>query len=377
MSLTGECFDKVIGLTRTQCDCYEDPPAGYDESASGLYLDEAPGMNLKRIFSAADCENDGWELMTKARAEGLKRFTGEVIKHIVAGTSEKRKSSRSLIAADKASKEVSLGSTYHGVELVFANHVGGTATIHRIGGAFKFTGSVTVKVYADMDSDTPVSTHVIAATNNKREWTDITPFTVDLSTKYGDNPRLWLLFEPTAGQQALDVKVASCTCQGKPKWNIEQPYYESGVVMDGQAWTAWAMVSGTYGNDLSDRENWVHSNETQGLMLDISFACDARQALCTGTPNYDTDPHQSTFAYGVRFAAALYLVENITGSTRVIRENIVNGEQMELLRVSYTKEMNDRAEWLGQELSGDQVNKYADCFVCKDETGLNVSTMRR
>ena len=87
---------------------------------------------------------------------------------------------------------------------------------------------------------------------------------------------------------------------------------------------------------------------------------------------------QSVFAYGSRFAAALYLVETITGSTRVNRENISNGDALELARVSYMKEMNERAEWLGFELSKpENINRYSDCFACKDEHGLGVSTIRR
>ena len=71
-------------------------------------------------------------------------------------------------------------------------------------------------------------------------------------------------------------------------------------------------------------------------------------------------------------------MEFITGSTRVNRESIVNGDQMELARVSYTKEMNERAEYMGYELSQpENVNRYSDCFACKDDSGIAVSTIRR
>jgi hypothetical protein len=70
-------------------------------------------------------------------------------------------------------------------------------------------------------------------------------------------------------------------------------------------------------------------------------------------------------------------VEDVTGSTRVIRENIVDGDQMELLRVSYQKEVDERAEWLGSELSEDGVNMFSDCFACKDAHGMQIQTIRR
>ena len=377
MSTTAACFENVFGLSRTDCECYSDTaPTDFEVSASGLFLDETPGLNLERIFSAANCGNTGWDKMTKARDAGVKRFTGEVVKYILASSKWKRPNSRSAIGDAKASKAVNLGKPFHGVELKFANHVGGTATIYRVGAAFKFTGPVTVSVY-DNDSDDPLTSFVITAENNKRVWTTIDPITVDLGNNTSDNKRLWFIYTPTGGQQALDVKVASCNCGGKPKWEIHNPYYESGVVMDGQQWTAWAMAGGTYGTAIDNRDNWTHSNETQGLMIDVGFACDARTSVCTGTPDYETNPHHSAFAHGARFSAALALVEDVTGSTRVIRENIVDGDQMELLRVSYQKEIDIRAEWLGSELSEEGVNMFSDCFACKDAHGMQIQTIRR
>lgn len=190
MSLTGECFDKVFGLSRTTDDCFGTPPSGYDESASGLWLDEVPGLNLTRIFGSVPNTAAGWDLMEKAREDGVRRFTNETIKFIKSGAKSKRGASKSLVASDKASKAVNLSRTFHGVEVVFANHVGGTATFTRIGGAFKFTGSVIVDVYDD-ETQVPIYSRTITATNNQRAWTDIDPITLDLGTRTGDNKRLW------------------------------------------------------------------------------------------------------------------------------------------------------------------------------------------
>ncbi|HNR55529.1 MAG TPA: hypothetical protein PKJ19_10190 [Flavobacteriales bacterium] len=384
MSLTPACFEDVVGISRTTDDCYGTPPSGYDTSASGLYLDEAPGMNLERIFSLSQDNDQRWAFAALALEEGQKRFQGEVLKHLIAKTKPKRPNSRSTVAGDKASQAVNLRKTYHGADMTLAPHRGGTMTIHRIGTYMKFNGSVTVDVYTD-DSDDPIETYVLTADMNKRAWTEIDPLQVDMATVTGTPKRVYFLFQPTEGQQAMDSKVASCGCSGKPKWNPHNPYYTNGTPIDGQPWTAWMMVGGISGDDLSDREDWSHTNETNGLMFDVSFACDSRTSICYGTPDYNGDPLQATYAHGVRFAAALYVVEQITGSTRVIRENIAGGDAMELLRVSYQKEINERAEYLGEELSEDPqegipysgVGTYSDCFACRDQHGLKVQRIPR
>ena len=385
MSQHAECFEDVFGLSRTDCECFGTPPEGYDTTASGLYLDELPGLDLEKLFKARKCSDEGWTIMDRARTEGVRRFNNEVLKHIKANTKATRTNTRSQIGDTKnGSKTVTLGKTYHGLDLMLADMVGGVATVHRIGGYFKFTGTVDVSVY-EVGDDTPIATYTINTVMNRLAWTEIDPLVLSMESTSSQNPRYWFLFEPTPGQQALASKVASCGCSGKPKWDIYHRQFESAVAIDGQAWTAWAMANGTYGNTIADREDWAHNNETQGLLLDIEFKCNALTAICSGTPDYDQDPLQMTYAYGARFAAGLELVEYITGSTRVNREAITNGDELELLRVNYTKEMNTRAEWLGEQLSEEPddgnphsgVNTYSDCFTCKDPHGIQVKTIRR
>ena len=375
MSLTGECFDKVFGLSRETNACYATYPAGYSESASGLYLDETPGLNLKRIMGSVETTAELWTLMENARVEGVKRFTSETVKHLQANAAWTRKPMSATIGSiDNGSGTVTTPNTYHGMDVVVPNHIGGQAILKRVGMYVKFTGSVNVHLYEE-GNDTPLTTFVVSAVANRLTWTDVGPIGLDMEADGMTYKRYWLLWEP-AGREALNSRI-HCGCSGTPVWNCEHPWW---VVPPSKAqdWYTWAMANGTYGSTLSDRVNWAHSNATQGMLLGFDFKCDGRTTLCTGTPDYDTDVFQSTFAYGSRFAAALYLVEHMTGSTRVNRDNIVNGDQLELMRVGYAKEINERAEWLGMELAKpENVKTYSDCFTCADESGLMVQTIRR
>lgn len=377
MSATPECFEDIIGLSRTDCECYGTPPSGFDISGSGLFIDETPGLNLDRIFSAANCSDDGWKILTRARDNAVKSFVNEVMMGIREGTQWRREPGRSTIGGEKGTDTVKLNNPWHGIDLVLANHVGGTATIKRIGTAMKFTGDVLVSIY-EADNDTPIYTRTVAAVNNVRTWTEIEPITLSMEGNTSDNPRYWFLFQPTTGQTALNYAIASCGCSGKPKWSSNYGQLESAIVLDGQNWTAWAMANGTYGVDLSNRENWSHANETQGLMLDVEFKCDSKTTLCSGSPDYDQDPVQMSLAYGIRLSAALDVIAQVTGSTRVIRDNIAGGDELELLRAGYRKDKADIIAYLVDVFtSPDGVNTYSDCFTCKSAQNLRASTMRR
>lgn len=383
MSLTNTCFENVIGLSRTDCECFGTPPEGFDESASGLFLDQVTGLNLKKVFAAAECSDSGWDILTKARENGLARMKSEVVRAVQSVTKQKRPTGRSVIGKEKGTKTVKLDRAYHGLDVKFANHVGGRAIIRRIGGAFKFSGSVDVTVY-DLNGDV-VATRTIGAVANKHNWTTIESIEVDLSEFEPENQRLWFLFQPTSGQTAMDWKVASCGCSGKPKWSVDHPYYESSVVNDGQNWTAWAMAGGTYGADLDDRENWTHTNETQGLSLDIDFQCDANTVVCYGEPDYERDQVQFSFAVGVQLFAALDVIAYVTNSTRVVREAIAGGDELEITRVAIMKDVKEVVDFVVGVLTSDPddgnprsgINLYSDCFACKDESAMGVSTIRR
>ena len=383
MSLTNACFENVIGLSRTDCECFGTPPEGFDVSASGVFLDEASGLNLKKVFAAAECSEDGWDILTKAREAGLRRMKSEVIQAVMMATKANRPVGRSIIGKEKGSKTIKLDKAYHGLDVKFANHVGGRAIIKRIGAAFKFSGSVLVTVYDQYDE--VVATRTITAEQNKQKWTDIEHIVVELGQFSPENQRLWFLFQPSDGQTALDWKVASCGCSGKPKWAIDKPYYESAVVNDGQNWTAWAMASGTCGTNLENRESWSHVNETQGLALDIEFQCDGSTVICSGEPNYEQDQVQLSFAVGVQLFGALAVIADVTKSTRVVREATAGGDELELTRVALSKDARDVVDFVVSVLTADPdpgnprsgVNLYSDCFTCKDESNMHTSTIRR
>lgn len=371
MSAPYGCFEEVFGLSRTDCECFtSEMPLEASNSASGLYLDELPGLNLKKIFAAADCEADAWTIMERAREHGVRRIKEDVLRGVKAGTVWKRPPHRSSKIGDdsNSSKAVSLNKTYHGLSMLLADHVGGTATVKRIGTRMKFTGSITMNIY-ERDNDTPIRTEVLSCTNNQTVWTDITDLELSMDAEGSPNKWYFFLWEPSGGQQAANVRM-HCGCSGKVNWSTYSPWYESGVDVNGWQWSRWAMISGASGDTLSDRENWAHTNTTFGLLLDIDFKCDQMTAICDGTPDYEYDPIQAAIAHGARYAAAVYVLDYVAAGSAVDRDALLGDMAVGKMRQDYERQYGIRTDWVVEELTkapeGPKtgVNTYSDCFMC-------------
>ena len=400
MSNPAQCFDSVIGLTRNECQCYTDLPADAADSASELWLDETPGLDLQKLFSAASCGNTAGQMMSKARDEGLKSTRDELLRYVTSNTIRKRPEliGRSggvgaQIGDDsKSSKTVALGYSYHGLSVMFAHHVGGTFTLKRIGTKFRSTGTITVSVY-DMnaeDRDTPIATRAVSIQQNRSKFTDIEPIVHSLETETSQNPWFHFLFEPS-GEQAMSVLIdkSDCGCGGRTtgrglQWNSVHPWFESGVKMNGQSWTLWAMAAGTRGNDLTTREDWNVTNETQGLMLGGDFSCNALTAICNGDPDYLTDPIQVAYAHAVRYRSAMHLIDILAAGTAVDRDALLGGEAIGKMRQQYSSDFKRLVEYMGGMLSKTPdegnpksgVNTYSDCFTCDPGDEPRVQTIR-
>lgn len=364
----------MIGLSRTDCECYTGSmPDDATISASGLFIDEAPGLNLKKIFAGASCEADGWTLLARAKEEGQNRAKNEVLRGVKTLTRWKRPPVRSQIgSSDNSRGSVKLTNAYHGMSVILAHHVGGTATINRIGAAFRFTGNVVVDVYRVGES-VPIATRTIAAVNGSPTWTPLTsPIVLPMESDTEQNPTYDFVFTPQAGQQAINVRINTQGCSCKlPPYNTG--YFESAVKLNGLAWTQWAMARGIKGNDLNNLQSFATVNETQGLMLDVSFACDPWSALCSGEPDYATDMVQNSFAHAARYAAAVWLIDMLSVGSGVDRDALVGGEAVGKLRTQYEGRFGKIvADFLIPTLSeepmdGDPnsgVNTYSDCFTC-------------
>ena len=379
MASVHSCFENVIGLSRTDCPCVDERPIEAGISASGLFLDELPGLSLRMADSAKDCGSGGlWDMMDKARENAIKDFRADLGRAILQGTDARRRDGISTIGMDKnaARTGVALLNAYHGMTIQTAKVKGGRFRVLAIATAFKGTVPATIEIvaYARTEEATEeLGSYTLPCQSGKVIWTDLPePLELSMSELGSSNPRFWFLYEPTHGLQAMNCEI-SCGCGGfKPSWNERSPQYLSSNQKDGMLWAEWAMAAGTKGDDLSDRSEWSTCNPSQGLMLKVQFECDITSTFCPDMPNYEFDAVQQVMAHAIRFKAGADLITQLLKSTRIDRYTMTAGEVLAETRDGYMTEYTNRVSgFLGPHFSEfDNINAYGDCRRCKDTHGM-------
>lgn len=389
MSVQPNCFEGLIGLARESCPCLGDMPEDAAASQSGLFLAELDGLNLRQVKNAtAEQCQEFWDMMTRARDNAETQADADLLAELRKVSSDRKKPIRSVIGEDSDSRRIlTMDKSWHGMTVQFAHMVGGIATLRRIGGKFNFTGDLTIYVF-DRYSDTWVAGYTIPVVAGQTTWTEIEPLELDMDASGYANTRYWFIYQPGANA-AYNTRI-HCGCGGstwRPNWNSHSPYYESNVQRQGYGWSWWAMASGVKGNDIADREDWSTTNETQGLLLDFQFTCNAFTTLCND--GYDPqDPIQLTRAYARLYLAGYKLLTQVKMSSNPTFWTTLNGEGVEALRKQYFEEYRNRIGWYDDKekvangyllttlMEPENINRYGDCLICKDQHGMQVSRIR-
>ena len=376
MSTAPECLTNVIGLSRTTCECFAEGPLGYDESLSGLYLDELIEVGI--IKDLENCANGGefWELMARARAQAIQQLRADTLAGILQYNNLARPVFAGVIGNLKFTKDIISTTAYRGLRIRCADVVGGEMTIGALGAAFNFTGTVDVYVYDNTGELVagPYTIDTLADTNRK---TLITPLTLPLHVDGVDNVEYYFLYaNPGVGLNAKNVSV-QCNCNNwRATFNCDAPYWGT-QSPKGYGWSRWCMVGGYTTPDLNydtmlEMAGTVAGNETYGITLhDVKIICQVGEVVCYDEIDFASDPLAASIAFALRLKAGEYLIGSLLRSPNIIRNVLINHEQL----------AKDAAEWAAK--YGEYVSyivrsvdiKKNDCFVCKELLNIRTQTI--
>lgn len=374
MSAQPGCFEYIIGLSRTDCPCLDtDKPVDAAESASGYYIDEGEFLNMEQLKGAATCP-EFWDWLERSRTLAVQDYKRDVLSCIRSNTTYAREPMRGVIGEDPESpKLLTMDKTYHGLTLQTDMVVGGTMTVYRIALKINTSGPVDIEVY---NRDGLMITYTVTAVADTLTWYELTtPLELEMDSD-GLNPRYWFLWQPTT-ERAYNTRI-HCNCLNgtwKPTWDCSSPYY-GGRSRKGFEWSQWVMATGTKGDDLSTRVNWKTTNETQGILLDARFNCDASTTICFDDPDY-TDPIQNDQARAVLLKSWYYLLSFIKNSSNPSFWTLLNLEGIHESMSKVKAEYIERVEFVCAEFSkSENVNLNGDCLKCKDQWGFAVKTIK-
>ena len=133
MSIANSCYDYIIGLSQTECTCWDtDKPADYNTSTSGLYLADLDPIST--IEDVANCENDDvWDVMWHSRDRAVKQFIADTNMKMLNKYKHRQLINTSVIGEIKKTKYIAPTYLYEGMRMFCRNIKGGTATLKKIG----------------------------------------------------------------------------------------------------------------------------------------------------------------------------------------------------------------------------------------------------
>lgn len=361
MSLTPECLDNIIGLSKTTCDCFEDmKPSDFNESKSDIFLDELEGLNLKMVSGIEDCEEGNiWDILIESRAEAIKSFKADLIASLLGKYKHKRKPFSGVIGSEKFKTSLSISNNYAGVRIYSANIISGVMSIKRIGLVFDTTAQFDISIF-DGIHDYAIATYTVDSQANILSWFNL-PSPLNLAMNYeaaSENPNYYILYTPS-GFQPKDIKVG-CGCSSlgyKYYWNTSNPMFRS---YEKDRWSEYIMLTGTKGDAIGDRENWGTTEQLNGIIIDVDFKCAVNELICKSELDFTGNEIGITMAYAIRYKAGMNVLEKILASPHPNIYTMTDRERMMGKKNTYTKEYLTRISYLTE-----KINYMAnDCLAC-------------
>lgn len=351
-----DCFQNIIGLSRTECDCF--PDVDSTTSQSGLYIDEF--VPLTRLSSLLNCAigDDLWEMLDRLRDRAITAFMADANAMMLQYYKQRRQPFIGAIGRAKRKNVVSgmtIGRRY-GLRMYCANIVGGECTVSKIGGIFDSTGTLTIDIYNNLND--LIDTVVIDIEAGKHKLTDV-DITLPMHSKYIENLEYFFVYT-YSGINPYDNDI-KCDCGSfKPYYNTNYPKFgmRSEVAYE---WNKYAMVGGYSGGDDFMNATTTAPNRLYGLTLDVSFKCNTSEVLCKDYLDFDTNPLANAMAYAVLYKSCELAHHQFLNSTNINRELLTNTDQDTETMKMYATKYSEILVYIVQNIN----HKVNDCFDCR------------
>lgn len=360
MSVILNCWDNIIGLSQSECDCHSlCRPADYNYSQSGLFIGDQEPLN--NIEGLQDCDNDCfWEIMEKARDNAVRQFQSDTLALLLKDYKIKRAPYYGGIGYLKNSQDINISTTYAGIRICCADIISGTLTIKNIGTLFNFTGTVTVTIYNNKNEI--VGTTVLNTVANKHTQNNYI-LQLPLHDDYLDHLEYNIVYSLT-GTQAPRNNTVHCNCGAiRPNYDMCNPnFYKS--YPKKYKWANWIIVGGFLKNDL-DFQNVACNTSLNmyGLTIDVELRCNVNELLCMDELDFTSDPLAASMAHAILYKASWITANKILKTDLLNRQTIVNREQLEDSQKEWNQKYNEITRYIADNVD---ISKN-DCFACKEK----------
>lgn len=349
------CFQYIFGFTRSEDQCVNDYDASYSLSDSGLYMDELQGTSL-RILDAVGGKDSIWEMMERARQNGINAFKTDIFAELLKYNEYRREKFTGEIGHRRFTQVISK-TTYHGMR-IYSDIRGGVFTLRGVTLNLNSTEAVNLLIYDDFEL-----LHTVALTSSaaKPQYNAITPIDLDLNGNY------YFIYAPVGTPYNNKM---TCGCGGY-RWcfNTEKPCYNASK----DNWTLWCMAGGIRGTDPTERDTWGVSQDAMGLRLHGEFKCDAMNMLCSDASDFENNEIDSAIAWAILYKSAEFLTYDIKNSGEVSRYVLIGADDVLSTNMAYYSE---RYAALINFIAANIEPSRNECLKCKPALGIGKTSQR-
>jgi len=364
MSIVNSCYDFIIGLSQTVCDCWDDgKPSDYNTSESGLFLADLDP--IASIEGLANCENsDVWNILDTARENAIMQFIADTNARLIKDNKFKRPQFSGLIGEKKKTAYLTPSKTYIGTRFVTPIIKSGVAKITNIGIWLDVSATFNLVIYNNYNEVIKTQSITSIAGTYANNVVDIE---LPLEVEGREYVEYIFVYESTGKKPANSQLKCSVCGAFKPSFNILSPYYNQGLKDKRYMWQLWCMLGGFYSDtlDFSDLDDTA-DNYTNGLFFDVQFKCNVNEVLCKDALNYTVNPLAAAMAHAILYKAAEIVIRQMISPTKIHQKIAMNQETLAQFMVDYRDKYKEMLDYIVSEadITGN------DCLECRDLSGM-------
>lgn len=358
------CLDKIIGLSETVCPCFdEDKPSDYNESKSGIFLDQLEGFNIELAGAADDCARDGiWARMERAVRNAKFDYKNNLLGCIGTNYKPKIDTLNTQLAGSTFQGSAPINpmtTAYAGIKLTPMQIKGGVLIIKRLGLMINTTTAVTIKIFSNVPSNNSNSTLIYSSTPinlvaDTFSWTALsTPLELPMWS-YGTNVKYYIAYE-LDGSYIPKNNTKDCGCSGTAR-----PYLQ------------WMDFTGFTGNNINEPTSFTDTVSANGISIDLQIKCKTSEIICSDEYplEFEDDGYALNMAYAIRFRAAAKLYEELLNTGVINRYTLLNREYVAQKIGEWNTEYMNWINYLCANASFDK----NDCLICRTNQNSLVKT---
>lgn len=325
------CFENLVGLSRSECECFDDIDPELSKSKLKLWLDELEGIDLELIQNAIQCGDDLEKNFEKIYSNGVNFLESDIQVAISESYKQRNKPFVGIIGELKFDRPIATENMV-GLKLKTQHVDGASIVVKSINLFFQNTGNIILQVYKN---DQKLGEYPIEILNKRQLFEFPLPLNLPI-VENGMRNEYYFVYEANT-MQPMNNKT-SCGCQG-----VEQ-IRSKFLVPSG--------VKGTAFINLINDPQWAY-----GLSLNAVISCSIDNLICEFM--VDTT-FERRAGMALWYKMGVLLIEKLFASRSINFDTFTDREYLYTRKKKFESLYTNLVMWLAE---NSRINE-SNCFVC-------------